>query len=138
MATVVVDFKIKIFLNLSIMIWMSLATIGFFMFSICLMIGQYYYVRNRITRKTIFYLNNSGYEVIEIKETDKKIKIDKDKSKIELIKSQSKSILDINYAGNGTKTIFKEAKVKDSYGLESSVLIAIETVMAKPVRFHVR
>jgi hypothetical protein len=62
------------------MVLMIFAIVGFFVLSIALMVGQYYYVRHRIDQKIITYLESLGYHVLSLKKYNQKFNFKEDKS----------------------------------------------------------
>lgn len=126
---------IKFYISMITMIGLI---IGFFFLSISLMGGQYWYVRYRITQETIIYLNSFGYHVISIKPTSQKFDFESNVSNGHLYNISMKN-MHVGKVGRGSKIMWKKAIVSTgNKGYEKVYLIAIETIMARPVGFHLK
>jgi hypothetical protein len=120
------------------MVLMIFAIVGFFVLSIALMVGQYYYVRHRIDQKIITYLESLGYHVLSLKKSNQKFNFKEDKSTSLGYKSMIKHFY-IDGAGNGTKVLWKEVVVlSEGSSKQETHLLAVETVLANPVNYHLQ
>ena len=108
---------------------MIVLIIGFFILSATIMVGQYVYVRWNWNQKLTEYLKNRNYQVIEICTTDERFPFVGDHLSFE---AGGSSFVP------GKKLVWKKAIVKNQERVEEEILIAIETVMSRPVRYHLK